>query len=90
MEKKEEAGRPVEETKNIYGEVRITVSPNGAMQLMAPQNNLVTLAILEGAKAIVLMQLQDSMRRSNATRPPAIVKAGADALKNLSSLARPS
>lgn len=69
----------------IGGEVRILIDARtGALQVSAPPNQLVALAIIEAAKAFITMQMQDGMRRSvAATAPPAIVKAGADALSRL-------
>lgn len=71
----------------VSGEVHIVISANGAMQVNAPQNVLMALAIVKAGEVYLSMQMQDAMRRANAMRPPAIVRPGADAMAKIS---RPS
>lgn len=70
----------------VYGEVHIVVDPKtGAMSVNSPPNHLVGLALIEGAKVLIISQMQAAMRQ--ASQPPTIVRAGAH---DLSKLPRPS
>lgn len=80
-EKVEESGP----TPFIAGKVEIIMRPDGALQVNAPQNTAMALAIIKAGETYIQMQMQDGMRRAQALRPPAIVKAS-----TLDGLRRPS
>ena len=65
-------------------------SITGSISVSGPRNILITLGILDGARAILYMQMQDAMRASAMKRQPTIVKAGQGDLANLPKLSRPS
>lgn len=85
-------GAPVDQVQpagTVSGTVMISINAaTGELQVSAPPNNLIALAIIEAGKIFITTQMQDAMRRSQASRPPAIVKAGTDALRNLRALAK--
>lgn len=68
----------------VSGEVHIKIdAATGTLHLVAPPNQLIALAILKAAEIHISMGMQDAMRRARVEAKPAIVRAGADALKNL-------
>lgn len=82
-----EEAAPAQPLQMVSGEVRIVIDAQGGLQVSAPPNQLIALAIIEADKAFLTMQMQDGMRRAQASQPPRILKAGADALAKI---ARPS
>lgn len=83
-----ENGTEIKEVSQIIqGSVTITLRADGAMQVNAPQNVLLALAIVKAGEVYLTMQMQDAMKRSAALRQPAIVKADAGVLSRIT---RPS
>lgn len=73
-EAKPEAARP---GRFIGGEVRIIAdSLTGAMNVIAPENLLVALGIIESAKAMLIKRQQDAIEKAN--KPAIIAPTAAD------------
>ncbi len=82
-ESKEVVEQDITPIQIISGEVHIIIDKNGAMQVNAPQNVLLALAIVKAGEVYLASQMIDAMKRSNAARPPVILRPGADALSKL-------
>ncbi len=82
----EKTAQEVVNDKLIQGEIHIATMPDGSMQVAYPQNIVAALGLIEIAKEMMLEAYRESNKKANAAarqRPPAIIPAGADAIKNL-------
>lgn len=69
-------------SKFIGGEIRIIADGNtGAISVEHPENMIAAMGLLEMAKVIMVDNLKNSMNA--APKRPAIIPAGAEALKHL-------
>lgn len=68
----------------IGGEIHIIAdAKTGSISVNSPQNFVAALGLLEVAKVIMTQQHLENVKANDRRRPPAIIPAGMDAIKNL-------
>lgn len=81
---KEEVSAAPEPIQTLGGEIHIVADgKTGAVSVQAPPNLAIALGLIELAKVVLVQQHLESMRAQQARRPPAIIPAGMDVIKNL-------
>lgn len=68
----------------IGGEIHIVADARtGSISVSSPQNFVAAMGLLEVAKVIMTQQHLENVKAQERRRPPAIIPAGMDAIKNL-------